>query len=88
MSIRKNTVKSRGYINSQGKYIKGEDKAMPHDVNSTYKEYSHDIGRKEHHIEIIQPHKDGKPNRDFVDAYPEYSKKYFSQEQIDKTLRS
>jgi hypothetical protein len=78
---------STGYINAQGKYIRGEDKALPADVNITNKEYEHDMGRKFFHKEIIQPHKDGKPNPDFIRAYPDYSKKYFSQEVIDKTLR-
>ena len=61
---------------------------MTHDVSSMHKDWEHSMGRKEFSREIIQPHKNGKPNREFVENYPEYSKKYFSQEEIDETLRS
>jgi hypothetical protein len=81
-------LRHKGYINEEGKYIRGEDKALGHDVNPTFKEYEHDYGRKQFSREIIQPHKDGKPNRDFVESYPEYSKKYFNQQQIDEIMRS
>lgn len=78
---------SKGYIDEHGKYIRGKDKPMGHDINPLHKEWSHSIGRKEFSREIIQPRKKGKPNRDFIEAYPEYSKKYFSQEEIDKTMK-
>jgi len=77
-----------GYIGKDGKYHRGEDNKMPFDVNPTYKEWSHDMGRKEYSREIIQPHKNGKPNKAFVEAYPDYSKEYWDQETIDRTLRS
>jgi hypothetical protein len=80
-------MSTTGYIGPDGKYVRGENKKMPYDVNSTYKEYSHDIGRKEYSREIIQPHESGKPNKKFIEAYPEYSKEYWDQETIDKTLR-
>lgn len=76
-----------GYIDENGKYQRGEDRPLTNDVNITYKEYSHDMGRKEFAKAIIQPHVKGKPNPLFIRAYPEYSKKYWSEEQIDKALR-
>lgn len=80
-------MKSKGYIDENGKYIRGKDRAIPHDVNPLHKDWSHSIERKEFSREIIQPRSNGKPNRDFIESYPEYSKKYFSQEEIDKAMR-
>lgn len=82
---------STGYIDEQGKYHRGETKPLGHDVNPTYKEWSHDLQRKEYSMEIIQPHKNGKPNPDFVKAYidaePEVVKNYFTEEQIKQAER-
>jgi hypothetical protein len=80
-------MSTTGYIGADGKYHRGDDKKMAYDVNSTFKEYSHEIGRKEFSKEIIQPHVNGKPNPAFIEAYPEYSRKYWNQAQIDKALR-
>lgn len=80
-------MKTTGYVDSNGKYIRGEDKSLAHDVNSTWKEQQHDLGRKEFALEITQPHLNGKPNPEFVRNYPEVSKEYWSQEQIDKSER-
>jgi len=80
-------MKSTGYINEFGKYVKGEAKAMPDDINIMWKDYNHSYERKVFAREIIQPRIGGKPNKAFIEAYPKYSKKYFSQEEIDKTLR-
>ena len=76
-----------GYIGADGKYRKGEDQPMGYDVNITHKEWRHDYERKQFAREIIQPRVDGKPNPAFILAYPGYSKKYFTQEQIDEALR-
>jgi hypothetical protein len=70
------------YIDEHGKYIRGKTKNMRHDINSMHKSWSHDQQRKEFAREIIQPHRQGKPNPDFIRAYPEYSKKYFTPQQI------
>ena len=78
---------STGYIDSKGKYIRGENKPLINDVNSMHKDWEHTIGRKEFSREIIQPHINGKPNRAFIEAYPEYSLKYWNQETIDKIMR-
>ena len=80
--------KRLGYIDEHGKYVRGEDKPLPWDVSSMNKDYEHSMGRKEFSREIIQPHINGQPNPDFIRAYPVYAKKYWSQEVIDKTLRS
>jgi hypothetical protein len=76
-----------GFIDEHGKYHRGKDKPMPSARSSTYRQYSHDIGRKEFAGEIIQPNKNGKPNPAFISAYPDYSHEYWSQEQINKALR-
>jgi hypothetical protein len=78
-----------GHIDEFGKYRSGKSDTL-NDVSSTYKEYSHDLGRKEYAKEIIQPHKNGLPNPQFVKAYRNdpVLKEYFSQEQIDQTERS
>jgi hypothetical protein len=81
-------MRTTGYIDATGKYVKGKDRPLTHDVNPLYKEYSHDMGRKEFAKEIIQPHKDGKPNPEFVRNYPDVSKEYWSQEQIDQAERN
>ena len=80
-------AKSSGYIDANGKYHRGETNSLAHDVSSMHKDWRHSLERKQFSREIIQPHKNGKPNPDFIRAYPKYSKKYWSQEQIDNTLR-
>lgn len=82
---------STGYVDEQGKYHQGGSKAMGHDVNPTYKEWSHDLQRKEFGAEIIQPRRNGKPNPDFVKTYlrtePDVVKQYFTEEQIKQAER-
>jgi hypothetical protein len=80
-------MKTVGYIGTDGKYHKGEDKSMGFDVNPTHKEYRHDMERKQFAKEIIQPYKDGKANPEFIKAYPEESKEYFSESVIEKAGR-
>ena len=80
-------MSTTGYIGQDGKYHRGEDKKMAYDVSSTFKEYSHEIGRKEFAAEITQPHVNGKPNKKFIEVYPEIAKEYWSQKIIDETLR-
>jgi hypothetical protein len=43
---------------------------------STYREWDHDKQRQEHGADIVQPHKNGKPNQEFIDLYPEASVDY------------
>lgn len=55
---------------------------------STWKQHDHNRQRKDYAKEILQPYtKEGKPNEDFVAAYPEESKEYGflpSDEQLKK----
>ena len=78
-----------GYIDDQGKYQQGvEDVPMPHNVDNQYKSYSHSEQRKRHAKDILQPYVDGKPNRDFVQAYDgDVSKRYFDIDTIIKSER-
>jgi len=76
-----------GYVDEQGRYHRGEAKKLGQERNTMYQQWSHDQQRKEYAKEIIQPHVNGKPNPDFVRAYPEYSHQYWDQDQIDKALR-
>lgn len=78
---------STGYIDPQGHYQKGSDKPLGFDVNPTHKEWRHDMERKQFSKEIIQPYKNGKANREFIVNYPEESKKYFSQDVIERIIR-
>lgn len=61
-----------------GKYVKNTDLSkLSARQNSTFK--GHDINRqrKDFSKEILQPYnRDGKPNQDFIQAYPEESKNY------------
>ena len=74
------------YIEEHGKYREGT-KAMPSDVASMNKDYEHSLGRKQFAAEIIQPFSHGQPNPDFVKAWPEVAKDYWSEQEIDKILR-
>lgn len=80
-------MKSTGYIDAQGHYIRGKDIPMGFDVNPTHKEWRHDLERKQFAKEIIQPYKNGKANREFIVNYPEESKKYFSEQVIERVTR-
>lgn len=41
-----------------------------------FKSGDHDRQRKDFAKEIVQPFKDGKPNEDFIQAFPEESRQY------------
>jgi len=79
--------KTVGYIGADGRYVRGEDKPMADNSNSISKEYNRDIERKLFSKEILQPRVNGKASPEFVRAYPGYSKKYFSQAEIDEATR-
>lgn len=67
-----------GYI-LDGKYHKGEPPVsdLQSKQQSTYKQHDHNRQRQDHSREIIQPFdRTGKPNPDFIQAYPEESKGY------------
>lgn len=80
-------MSATGYIDASGKYHRGEDKAMGHDLNPMHKQWRHDEERKRYAREITQPHKYGKPNPDFIRSYPEESKDYFTEEEIKRGER-
>ena len=77
-----------GFINDRGEYIEGEDKPLGFDVSSQYKSWSHDNQRKRFGRDVLQPWSKGEPNPEFVSSYPEESKRYFSQDQINKAERN
>jgi hypothetical protein len=78
-----------GYIDENGKYIRGQHKSLPHDISPQYKQWSHEDQRRRFAGDIVQPYINGKPNPEFVSVYRgEVAKKYFSQEQIDKADRN
>lgn len=80
-------MKTTGYIDSNGKYIKGVDKPMGYDVNPTHKQYRHDMERKQFAKEIIQPYKNGRANPEFIKEYPEQSEQYFGKGVIERAQR-
>ena len=61
-----------------GKYVKDADmNKLSNSQNSTFKSHDQNRQRKDYSKEIIQPYnRDGKPNQDFIQAYPEESKSY------------
>ncbi len=68
-----------GYY-ANGRYRKG-DKPQRSMRQSTYKEFRHDEQRRAHAAELVQPfNKDGTPNQEFRNLYPEESKQYFKEE--------
>lgn len=67
-----------GYI-LDGKYYKGNPDMNKMRVRQqdTYKQHEHNRQRKDFSREIVQPYThDGKPNPDFMQAWPEESKDY------------
>jgi ABC-type multidrug transport system ATPase subunit len=65
-------------IIKDGKFIKdGDISQLRNRQQSTYKNHEHRRQRQDHAREIIQPYnRDGKPNPDFIQAFPEESKGY------------
>lgn len=62
-----------------GKYIKDTDltKLSRQSDNSTWKQHDHNRQRQDFSREVVQPfNKDGSPNQDFIQAWPEESKGY------------
>lgn len=49
---------------------------MKTDRTTVDKQFEHDAQRRRHQAELVQPYKQGKPNPEFVQLYPEESKKY------------
>lgn len=43
---------------------------------STWKAADHDKQRFDHAADIVQPYKNGKPNQEFIDLYPEAAVDY------------
>jgi len=67
-----------GYI-LNGKYYKNKPdmSKLGAKQSSMYKQFEHDRQRKDFAREIIQPYdRNGKPNQDFIDVYPDESKEY------------
>ena len=76
-----------GHIDSKGNYVKTEHKNLTDDRNTMYRAWSHDQQRAEFARERIQPRIGGKINPEFVRAYPEYSRNYFTQAERDAAVR-
>lgn len=83
------TKKTSGYIDANGKYHKGIDVPLPHDVDTQFKQWSHNDQRKRMAADISQPYtSDGKPNPEFIDIYRgDVASKYFKQADIDAADR-
>lgn len=84
-----------GYIDISGKYHKGTMKfaaAVP-TKTSVWKQGDHDRQRADHKRDLIQPYnRDGTPNQEFIDAYPDESREIYkfikTDEQIAKEQRN
>ncbi len=70
-------MKSTGYV-INGEYHKGKAPLGTHEADNTqYKEWTHDKQRQEHRADLIQPYtRDGKPNPEFINIYPDEAKGY------------
>lgn len=70
-------MKSTGYIINGVYHAKVLPAVQLADTESiTYKAYNHDKQRREHQRDLIQPYKNGKPNPEFLEQYPEEAKQY------------
>lgn len=70
-------MRSTGYI-LNGEYHTGEPpvEGMKDPRASTDKQHDHDRQRREHRRDLIQPYKNGLPNREFIEQYPDEAKQY------------
>ncbi len=71
-------MRSTGYI-INGKYVRIAD--IPPDATAARKQplhgqYEVDRMREDFRKDLIQPYVNGKPNPDFIDAYPKESEQY------------
>ena len=73
-------MNSTGYIDPTGVYHKNEKpdiSKLKNDRASLDKQYQHDRQREYHRRDTLQPYtRDGKPNPQFVEQYPQESKAY------------
>lgn len=77
-----------GYI-LNGKYYKASEpiEATAIRQQPLLKSYELDRSKERFRRDFIQPRTNGRPNPDFVKAYPEESKRYFSQEELNEMER-
>lgn len=70
-----------GYIDGSGHYHPGQKSPRANlEASSQYKSWSHDQQRADRRYELIQPWtKDGKPNPEFREMYPDESKNYYGE---------
>lgn len=73
-----------GYIKN-GVYHKDDAKA-PVKIGMLYKHSEHEDQRLRHQKDLLQPYIGDNPNPAFIRAYPEQSKRYFTDEQIRKFI--
>ena len=68
---------STGYI-IDGKYykVKSDLHKLQSPQQSTFKHADHDRQRFEFAADIVQPRKNGKPNPEFIDLYPDAAVEY------------
>lgn len=73
----------------KGKYLKLclDCKPLPK-VSSGYAEWERGRDLEDHQFDVLQPYgANGKPNPDFIKAYPKQARAVFTDEQINDTLR-
>lgn len=69
-------MKSTGYI-LNGVYHKGGEADLSDERAVTDKSHDHDRQRENHARDLIQPRlRDGRPNPEFIEQYPEEAKNY------------
>jgi hypothetical protein len=70
-----------------GKYMEA-DSLTPSDSSSQYKAWNMEDQRRLHSKDILQAHKRGKPNPEFIREYPDEAKRFFTQDQINQGLNT
>lgn len=65
-----------------------EDLLADNMVSSGHADYERGRDAEEHERDILQPMGEGGISREFIEQYPEAAKKVFSQEEINRAIRS
>jgi hypothetical protein len=71
------------YIDESGKYHKGkvDPSKLRRNQQSGWKDWDHQRQRKDYAREIVQPFdRQGKPNEQFKQAWPDESKEYYGKD--------
>jgi hypothetical protein len=69
---------------TDGVYYPDGEKPQVVQMNSMYKAWNMDEQRRTHAADILQTHKGGAPNGEFIRQYPEEATRMFTPDQIER----